>query len=289
MSDTDLLFTPAAKATALIRDRKLSPVEYVDVVLKAIDRAQPKLNCFRVVMAEEARRDAKKAEEAVARGEKLGPLHGIPVSIKDLVDVKGVHTRHGSAIFEDNVAQADDVLVQRLRAAGAIVIGKATTPEFGVKGLTDGPSFGITRNPWNLDRTPGGSSGGGAAAVAAGLGPISLGTDGAGSIRGPASCSGLVGLKPTLGAVPADTTRDAFGNNVFAGPLSRTITDAAIMHSVLVGPSDKDPWSLSGPSQQPLSPKLAGRDLSGVRIGYIELTANPRIAADVRANTRASL
>ena len=289
MSDTDLLFTPAAKAAALIRDRKLSPVEYVDVVLKAIDRAQPKLNCFRVVMAEEARRDAKKAEEAVTRGDKLGPLHGIPVSIKDLVDVKGVHTRHGSAIFEDNVAQADDVLVQRLRAAGAIVIGKATTPEFGVKGLTDGPSFGITRNPWNLDRTPGGSSGGGAAAVAAGLGPISLGTDGAGSIRGPASCSGLVGLKPTLGAVPADTTRDAFGNNVFAGPLSRTITDAAIMHSVLVGPSDKDPWSLSGPSQQPLSPKLAGRDLSGVRIGYIELTANPRIAADVRTNTRASL
>jgi len=289
MSDTDLLFTPAAKAAALIRDRKLSPVEYVDVVLKAIDRAQPKLNCFRVVMAEEARRDAKKAEEAVTRGDKLGPLHGIPVSIKDLVDVKGVHTRHGSAIFEDNVAQADDVLVQRLRAAGAIVVGKATTPEFGVKGLTDGPSFGITRNPWNLDRTPGGSSGGGAAAVAAGLGPISLGTDGAGSIRGPASCSGLVGLKPTLGAVPADTTRDAFGNNVFAGPLSRTITDAAIMHSVLVGPSDKDPWSLSGPSQQPLSPKLAGRDLSGVRIGYIELTANPRIAADVRTNTRASL
>ena len=289
MSDTDLLFTPAAKAAALIRDRKLSPVEYVDVVLKAIDRAQPKLNCFRVVMAEEARRDAKKAEEAVTRGEKLGPLHGIPVSIKDLVDVKGVHTRHGSAIFEDNVAQADDVLVQRLRAAGAIIVGKATTPEFGVKGLTDGPSFGITRNPWNLERTPGGSSGGGAAAVAAGLGPISLGTDGAGSIRGPASCSGLVGLKPTLGAVPADTTRDAFGNNVFAGPLSRTITDAAIMHSVLVGPSDKDPWSLSGPSQQPLSPKLAGRDLSGVRIGYIELTANPRIAADVRANTRASL
>ena len=170
MSDTDLLFTPAAKAAALIRDRKLSPVEYVDVVLKAIDHAQPKLNCFREVMADEARRDARKAEEAVARGDALGPLHGVPVSIKDLVDVKGVHTRHGSAIFEDNVAQADDVLVQRLRAAGAIIVGKATTPEFGVKGLTDGPSFGITRNPWNLERTPGGSSGGGASAVAAGLG-----------------------------------------------------------------------------------------------------------------------
>src|SRR6267142_2709674 len=160
---TDLLFMPAVKAAALIRARKLSPVEYVDVVLNAIDRAQPKLNCFRVVMAEEARRDAKAAEKAVTDGAPLGPLHGVPISIKDLV---------------------------------------------GVKGLTDGPSFGTTRNPWNLERTPGGSSGGGAAAVAAGLGPISLGTDGAGSIRGPASCSGLVGLKPTLGAVPIDGSRD---------------------------------------------------------------------------------
>src|SRR5512143_149066 len=237
MSNTDLLFMPAVKAAALIRARKLSPVEYVDTVLKAIDRAQPKLNCFRVVMADEARSDAKKAEEAVTRGDKLGPLHGVPVSVKDLVDVKGVHTRHGSAIFEDNVAKADDVLVQRLRAAGAIVVGKSTTPEFGVKGLTDGPSFGITRNPWNPLRTPGGSSGGGAAAVAAGLGPLALGTDGAGSIRGPASCSGLVGVKPTLGVVPADTSRDAFGNNVYAGPLSRTIADAAVMHEVIRGPS----------------------------------------------------
>lgn len=289
MTDTDLLFTPAVKAAALIRDRKLSPVEYVDAVLAAIDRENPRLNCFREVTAEAARRDAKKAEEAVAAGKPLGPLHGIPVSIKDLVDVEGVPTRHGSAIFEDNPpAKADDVLVQRLRAAGAIVIGKATSPEFGVKGLTDGP-FGITRNPWNLERTPGGSSGGSAAAVAAGLGPISLGTDGAGSVRGPASCSGLVGLKPTLGAVPADTTRDAFGNNVYAGPLARTVTDAAIMHSILVGPSEKDPWTLSGGAQKPLSPKLTGADLTGVRIGYIELTANPRIAGDVRRNTRASL
>jgi aspartyl-tRNA(Asn)/glutamyl-tRNA(Gln) amidotransferase subunit A len=179
--------------------------------------------------------------------------------------------------------------VKRLRAAGAIIIGKATTPEFGVKGLTDGPSFGITRNPWNLERTPGGSSGGGAAAVAAGLGPLSLGTDGAGSVRGPASCSGLVGLKPTLGVVPADASRDAFGNNVYAGPLARTIADAAVMHDVLRGPSAKDPWTLGGAQQHPLSPTLMGEDLSGVRIGYIELAANPRIAADVRANTRASL
>ena len=290
MSDTDLLFTPAVKAAALIRSRKLSPVEYVDAVLKAAARANPTLNCFRVVMDEQARRDARAAEEAVSRGVKLGPLHGVPVSIKDLVDVKGVPTRHGSYIFEENApAAADDILVKRLRAAGAIVIAKSTTPEFGVKGLTDGPSFGVTRNPWNLERTPGGSSGGAAAAVAAGLGPIALGTDGAGSVRGPASCSGLVGLKPTLGAVPADTTRDAFGNNVYAGPLARTVTDAAVMHDILKGPSDKDPWTLCGVVQHPLSPKLAGEDMSGLRIGYIELTANPRVAADVRTNTRAAL
>ncbi len=289
MSDTDLLFTPAVRAAALIRSKKLSPVEYVDTVLKAVDEAQPRLNCFRVVMADEARAAAKEAEAKVMRGEALGPLHGVPVSIKDLVDVKGVPTRHGSAIFADNPPAADDdVLVKRLRAAGAIIFAKATSPEFGNKGLTDGPSFGITRNPWNLERTPGGSSGGGAAAVAAGLGPLSLGTDGAGSVRGPASCSGLVGLKPTLGIVPYDTTRDAFGNNVFAGPLSRTITDAAVMHAAMVGPSNKDPWSL-GATPQPLSPSLTGEDLSGVRIGYVERMANPRVAADVAANTRACL
>ncbi len=284
---TDLLFTPATKAAALIRDRKLSPVEYLDAVLKAAEKANPKLNCFRVVMADEARRDAKKAEDAVMRGDALGPLHGVPVSIKDLVDVKDVPTRHGSAIFADNPpAVADDILVKRLREAGAVVFAKSSTPEFGVKGLTDGPSFGITRNPWNLERTPGGSSGGAAAAVAAGLGPIGLGTDGAGSVRGPASCSGLVGLKPTLGVVPYDTTRDAFGNNIYAGPLSRTITDAAVFHAAISGPSEKDPWALSSAGQRPLSPKLSGEDLSGVRIGYIELCANPRIA-QTSAPTRA--
>ena len=179
MTDTDLLFTPAVQAAALIRTKKLSPVEYLDAVLKAAERANPKINCFREVMVEQARHDAKKAEEAVTRGEVLGPLHGVPISVKDLVDVEGVPTRHGSAIFEGNgPAAADDLLVQRLRKAGAVIFAKATTPEFGVKGLTDGP-FGVTRNPWNLERTPGGSSGGGAAAVAAGLGPLSLGTDGA--------------------------------------------------------------------------------------------------------------
>ncbi len=289
MSDTDLRFMPATRAAALIRRRQLSPVEYVDTVLAAAAREQPRLNAFVTIMADQARSDAQAAEQAVMRGDTLGPLHGIPVGIKDLVDVAGVRTTHGSAIFADNIAQADDILVTRLRQAGAIILGKTTTPEFGVKGLTDGPSFGIARNPWNTERTPGGSSGGSAAAVAAGIGPIALGTDGAGSVRGPAACCGLVGLKPTLGAVPADTTRDAFANNIYAGPLSRTITDAAVMHAAMVGPTEKDPWALGSAGQRPLSPKLSGEDLSGVRIGYIELCANPRIAADVRTNTRACL
>jgi aspartyl-tRNA(Asn)/glutamyl-tRNA(Gln) amidotransferase subunit A len=204
--------------------------------------------------------------------------------------VKGAPTKHGSAIFWDNPPAAqDDLLVARLRKAGAIVVGKSTSPEFGVKGLTDGPAFGITRNPWNLERTSGGSSGGAAASVAAGLTPISLGTDGAGSIRGPAACCGLVGLKATLGVVPYDTSRDTFGNNIFAGPLARTVTDAAIMHEALTGPSAKDPYTLSGDARRPLGSALIGGDLSGVRIGYVAKCANPRVAADVSANTKACL
>jgi aspartyl-tRNA(Asn)/glutamyl-tRNA(Gln) amidotransferase subunit A len=285
----DVLFLPALRLAALIRARKISPVEYVDTLLTAIDRAQPRLNTFVTVLAESAREEARRAEATVVQGRELGPLHGVPVSIKDLVDVAGVRTTHGSAIFARSAPAArDDVLVSRLRQAGAIILAKTTTPEFGVKGLTDGPSFGVTRNPWDLERTSGGSSGGSAASVAAGLGPLALGTDGAGSTRGPAACCGVVGLKATLGAVPYDTSRDAFGNNVFAGPLARTVGDAAVMHDVLSGASAKDPWSL-GYTARGLSPSLISADLAALRIGYIPRCANPRLAADVAANTRAAL
>jgi len=290
MAQDELLFMTASRAAMLIRMRKLSPVEYLEAILVAAHQQQDRLNCFTAILDEEARKAARLAEQAVMDGAPLGPLHGVPISIKDLLDVRGTPTRHGSAIFSDApAATQDDVLVQRLRDAGAVIFAKTTTPEFGVKGLTDGPAFGVTRNPWNLERTPGGSSGGSAAAVAAGVGPISLGTDGAGSVRGPAACTGLVGLKPTLGAVPYETARDAFGNNVYAGPLARSVTDSAIMHAILSGAAPKDPWSQSGQDQYRLSPQLIGDDLSGIRLGYIPRCANPRVSRDVQANTDAAL
>lgn len=281
---------PANRAAALIRRKRLSPVEYLEAVLAAVERQQPRLNCFVEVMGEQARQAAREAEQAVMSGVTLGPLHGIPMGVKDLIDVAGVATRMGSRIFDDAApATADDVQVARLRAAGAIILGKTTTPEYGVKGLTDGPSFGVTRNPWNLERTPGGSSGGSAAAVAAGLGPVALGTDGAGSIRGPAAACGLVGLKPTLGAVPLESSRDGFSNNSYAGPITRSVTDAAIMFQVLAGAGSKDPWSLGAGGAAPLSSNLIGADLSGLRIGVFMRLANPRVAADVEATTREAL
>ncbi len=287
MTDRDLLFMPATAAARLIRKRALSPVEYVDAVLEAIETKQPMLNAYATVTADAARAQARVAEQAVMAGEELGPLHGIPINIKDLFATMGVRTAYGSAIHADNIPSQDDILVTRLKDAGAIMVGKSTTPEFGHKGHTDGPSFGITRNPWNPARTAGGSSGGAAVAVAAGLGPLGLGTDGAGSIRIPASACGVVGLKPTTGAVPYEQTSDSFFNYAAAGPLTRTIADAALMMDSLVGPSTLDPWSLGAPGNGALLPSLISEDLSRVRIGYLSSMSD--CSPDVTANTNASL
>jgi aspartyl-tRNA(Asn)/glutamyl-tRNA(Gln) amidotransferase subunit A len=287
MTDRDLLFMPATAAARLIRKRALSPVEYVDAVLGAIERTQPTLNAYATVTADAARTQARAAEQAVMAGKELGPLHGIPINIKDLFATEGVRTAHGSAILADSIPSQDDILVTRLKGAGAIMVGKSTTPEFGHKGHTDAPSFGITRNPWNPVRTAGGSSGGAAVAVAAGLGPLGLGTDGAGSIRIPAGACGVVGLKPTTGAVPYEQASDSFFNYAAAGPLTRTVADAALMMDSLVGPSTLDPWSLGAPGNGALMPSLISEDLSGVRIGY--LSGMSDCSPDVAANTKASL
>jgi Asp-tRNA(Asn)/Glu-tRNA(Gln) amidotransferase A subunit family amidase len=287
MPDTELLFMPATQAAARIRTRELSPVEYVDAVLAAAHQAQPRLNAFVTIMDDEARAAARAAEQAVMRGDALGPLHGVPVTVKDEIDVLGVRTTRGSHVYADNVATRDDILVARLKAAGAIVVAKTTLPEFGHKGLTDSPLQGITRNPWDLSRTPGGSSGGAAAAAASGIAPLALGTDGAGSVRIPAACCGLVGLKPTQGIVPWETARDAFGNNISAGPMTRTVADATVMFDVIAGPSPFDP--LSQQRKRPrVSTKFIGSRLDGVRIANVPRMTNPRVASDVAANLAAT-
>jgi aspartyl-tRNA(Asn)/glutamyl-tRNA(Gln) amidotransferase subunit A len=285
----DLRFLSASAAAALIRRRALSPVECVAAVLEAIEASQPTLNAFVTVCRDRATAEAREAEAAVARGAPLGPLHGVPVSVKDLVDTAGIRTTHGSFVFADHVPAHDAVGVARLRAAGAIVVGKTTTPEFGHKGLTDSPLTGVTRNPWRHDVTPGGSSGGAAAAVAAGLGPLGLGTDGAGSIRGPAACTGIVGLKPTRGLVPHEAAGDVFASNAYAGPMTRTVQDAALMLSVLAGPDPRDPWTLGGRGLAPVSPMLGGSDLTGVRIGYVRRMHNRLVDDEVQGATDGAL
>lgn len=289
MPDTDLLFMTAVEAAARIRRRELSPVAYLEAILDHAAAQQDRLNPFATLCADRSLDEARRAERAILDGTGMGPLHGVPVNVKDLFATAGIRTAYGSAIHADNVPTVDDVLVTRLRAAGAIVFAKSTTPEFGHKGLTDGPSFGVTRNPWNLARTSGGSSGGAAAAVAAGIGPLGLGTDGAGSIRIPAACCGVVGLKPTTGAVPYAQAVDSFGNYAAAGPLARTVADATLMQSVLVGPDPIDPWSLAAPPFGRVSPAFVAGDLSGLRIGYVAKAANPHVARDVEANARACL
>lgn len=286
MADDSLRYITASRAAALIRAGRLSPVTLTGAVLDMARRAQPALNAFVTLDEDGAMAAARAAEQAVRDGRTLGPLHGVPVSIKDQVDVAGLVTTHGSAIHADNRAAADDVLVARLRAAGAIVFAKTRLPEFGHKGLTDGPGFGVTRNPWDASRTSGGSSGGSAAAVAAGIGPLALGTDGAGSIRIPAACCGIVGLKPTLGSIPWQQAADAFGNYTYAGPMARTVTDAALMRAVLLGPDPADPWTLGRGAEAALSPGLIGHDLAGLRVGVIERMANPRVQAEMLANAR---
>jgi Asp-tRNA(Asn)/Glu-tRNA(Gln) amidotransferase A subunit family amidase len=244
MSDERLCWTPATELAALIRKKKVSPVEVLDAVLDRIERLNPKLNAFVTLTAEQARREAKAAERALAKkGARLGPLHGVPFSVKDLVITKGVRTTFGTPLYRDNVPSEDAPMVERLKAAGAILLGKTNTPTFGWIGATHNLLFGPTRNPWNLGRTPGGSSGGASAAAAAGLGPLHVGTDGGGSIRIPASFAGIYGLKASFGRIPTYPPSGAWSLS-HIGPMTRTVADAALMLQVAAGPDERDQTSL---------------------------------------------
>ncbi len=243
MSPTGVCWLPATEMAAAIRARQLSPLELVDALISRIHQYNPALNAYCTLMEEAARQAARAAEAAVLRGDDLGPLHGVPVSIKDLLFTSGVRTMRGSRIYEQFVPDQDAPSVAKLKASGAIVLGKTTTPEFGWKGTTDSPLTGVSRNPWNLARSCGGSSGGAAAAVAAGMGPLAVGTDGAGSIRIPASFCGIVGLKPSRGRV-AVYPPSAVGFLSHAGPMTRTVPDAALMLQAMAGPDERDLGSL---------------------------------------------
>ena len=216
----DLAFAGVLKLRSLIATKQVSPVEVAEMYLSRIERLDSRLNSYLTVTVDEALRAASEAENAVMRGDSLGPLHGIPVSIKDSEDTAGVRTTMGSLFHADRVPDEDSLPVERILGAGALMLGKTNLPEFGMIGDTTNRLGGPCRNPWNTDRSPGGSTGGGGAAVAAGLCAISQGSDGGGSIRGPSSFCGVYGIKPTLGRVPR---RTATGYNHFSqhGPLGQ--------------------------------------------------------------------
>lgn len=240
-----VIWRPAVELAALVRRKELSPVEITEAILARIEALNPRLNAFCLVADEQARRDAREAEIALMKGEPTGPLHGVPISIKDMIFTRGLRTTGGSRLFADHVPAEDAVAVARLRAAGAIVLGKTTTSELGHKAVTESPLFGVTRNPWNPALTPGGSSGGGAAAVAAGLGPVAVGTDGGGSLRIPAAFCGVYGFKPSLGRVPQYPGFPGWDGLGCTGPMTRTVRDAALVLDVVAGGDDRDPTSLS--------------------------------------------
>lgn len=279
---SDLTRLSAAELHAKIVAKEISPVELTDAVLARAEKLQPELNCFITLVPDEARQAARAAEAAVMQGERRGVLHGIPFAVKDLVNTAGVRTTFGSLLYEQNVPKEDAVASARVKAAGGILFGKTTTPEFGHKALTEAPLFGRTRNAWSAAHTSGGSSGGAAVAVAAGIGPIGIATDGGGSTRIPASINGLVGLKQNLGTIPHSQVADAFGNYTYVTPITRTVMDTALMMTAMAGPHPSDPWSIGVPPQDYIASARPGGDLKGKRILYSATLGNTIVAKDVR-------
>jgi amidase len=267
----------ATELARLIKQKELSPVDVVSAFLNQIETHNSKWNAF-VTVNERAIEEAKKAEETIMKGEELGKLHGLPIAIKDLTPTKGILTTYGSPVYKDYVPDYDPIFLRRVKAAGGIVLGKTNTPEFGHKGTTDNPLFGVTKNPWNENLTPGGSSGGSAVAVAAKLAPLAEGSDGGGSIRIPAAFTGIFGFKPTFGIVPHDDRDNLFGSEhpyLHNGPMARTVEDAALLFSVMQGFTPNHPGSIpdSGEDFTALSGKLKGLKIAYTRnFGLYEIS-----------------
>jgi aspartyl-tRNA(Asn)/glutamyl-tRNA(Gln) amidotransferase subunit A len=286
----DLTQAPAHELLALYRSGQASPVEVTQAVLQRIERVNPQINAFCLVDDKAALASARASEARWQahrkQGTPVGALDGVPTSIKDLILTQGWPTLRGSRTVDPNQPwDVDAPATARLREAGAVLLGKTTTPEFGCKGETNSPATGITRNPWNLNHTPGGSSGGTAAAVAAGLGPIGVGTDGAGSVRIPAAFCGNVGLKPSFGRVPAYPL-SPFGSVAHLGPHTMSVRDAALMTNVLKQPDARD-WTSLPPDASDYTVGLED-GIRGLRIAYSPTlgyakNVHPEIAAAVDA------
>ncbi|MBI4594583.1 MAG: amidase [Candidatus Rokubacteria bacterium] len=277
----DLVWRSALETAALICAKQVSPVEVTEAVLARIAALNPRLNAFCLVADDVARAAAREAEIAIAKGEPIGRLHGVPVSIKDVIFTRGIRTTGGSRLFAEAVPDEEAVAVARLRAAGAVILGKTNTSEFGHKATTENPLFGVTRNPWNVEWTPGGSTGGGAAAVAAGLGPVALGTDGGGSLRIPAAFCGVYGFKPSWGRVPQHPAFPGWDGVGCTGPITRTVRDAALVLDVIAGSDDRDRHSLpaeAGSYVEACDDSIKGMNVAwSTDLGYA--VVDPRVQA----------
>jgi aspartyl-tRNA(Asn)/glutamyl-tRNA(Gln) amidotransferase subunit A len=282
----DIAYLSAGELTGLYRAGRLSPVEAAEALLARLDALQPKLNAFCLVDREGALAAARASEARWRQGQPLSPVDGVPATIKDLMLMRGFPTRRGSHLIENIPDTEDSPAVARLKEAGAVILGKTTTPEFGWIAVGDSPLTGITRNPWNLERTPGGSSAGAAAACAAGIGVLNLGSDGAGSIRIPACFSGVFGIKPTFGRVPAYPP-SPMGLLSHHGPITRTVADAAAMLDAIGRPDPRDPYWL--PPEGSFLDGLEG-GVKGWKIAFSPdlgyATVDPEIAACVAAAAR---
>jgi aspartyl-tRNA(Asn)/glutamyl-tRNA(Gln) amidotransferase subunit A len=261
-----MIWRSALELTAAIRAKEVSPVEVAKAVLDRIDALNPRLNAFCLLAPDITLRDAREAEIAVVKGEPLGLLHGVPFSLKDVIFTKGLRTTGGSRLFAEAVPEEDAIAAGRLRAAGGVLLGKTNTSEFGHKALTDNPLFGPTRNPWNLDLTPGGSSGGAAAAVASALGPLAIGTDGGGSLRIPAAFCGVYGYKPSWGRVPQHPGFPGWEHVGVTGPITRTVRDAALVLDVIAGEDDRDRHSL--PRERGSYVQACDDDIKGLHVAW---------------------
>src|SRR5713101_3145906 len=280
-----LNFLSAVALAEQVRQKKLSPVELVEAHLARIEQLNPKLNAFVQVDADGARRQARAAETAATRGEKVGPLHGVPLSVKSSIEVAGLRCEAGTKLRAGYVASQDAPLVSRLRAAGAIILGVTNCPELLMAWETDNLLYGRTNNPWDVSRTSGGSSGGEAAAIASGCSAGGVGSDGGGSIRVPAHFSGICGLKPTPGRIPATghfpVSAGPFALLGVVGPMARTVGDLKVLFEVMQGPEDGDPSAAPVPVRWPEKD-----DLKRLRVGYFEDDGRTPVTPETRAAVR---